>query len=218
MVEIKENDFIIIDYDMYANNVLVQTTNEKKGKENQIKSEKFEPMTIIVGKQFILKALDEDILKNKKDNNELNLTSEEAYGKRDTKLLRTFPKSAFNEHKMRPVVGITYDFNGMYGTVKAITGGRILVDFNNPLAGKKIKLSYKIIEKIKDINIKVSFVIESILKLPKEKFKVNNKEKEIIIQGPKELIPLTKQLTKTFSEFISNFDKDYTLKIEELKK
>jgi len=216
MVEVKENDFIKIDYDMYANDVLVQTTDEKKGKDNKIKSEKFESMIIIVGKSFILKALDEDILKNKKDRNELNLTAEEAYGKRDTKLIRTFPKSSFEEHKMRPVVGITYDFNGMYGTVKAVTGGRILVDFNNPLAGKKIKLSYNILEKIEDVGIKVGFVIESILKLPKNKFKVETKDKNITIKGPKELVPLTKQLTKTFSEFIVDF-KDYTLNIEELK-
>ncbi len=109
----KENDFIKVEYDMFANGILVQTTNEKKGKLANLKITNYKPFRMILGKNFLLKALDDDILTNNTSNKEkiLELTAQNAFGIRKKELVRVIPKSAFDEQKLRAIVGMTYDFN-----------------------------------------------------------------------------------------------------------
>lgn len=216
-MELKTGDFVEIEFDLYANGSLVQTTDEKKGKEANLNIKEYKPQSIILGKSFILKALDDDIIKNKKESNTLNLKTEEAYGKRKKDLLKTLPKSAFEEHKTRPVPGVTYDFNGMYGTVKSVIGGRVLVDFNNPLSGKEIKITYNIMKKIEDVCEKVKIIMKTVLSLTPEMFKVDKKEKDLILQVPMQLNPLEKMLKQTIQDFIPE-TKDLNIKIENFKK
>jgi len=216
-MEIKNNDFVKIEFDLYANDKLVQTTNEKKAKDAGLKIENKGPMTIIVGKRAIVKAVDEDML-NVKDNKTrtLELSPENAYGKRDNKNIKMLPKSAFTEHEMRAVPGMVYDFNGMFGTVKSVVGGRVMVDFNNVLAGKNIKVEYSIVEKIEDVKEKIIFIFENVLKLPQKLFRVDVEDKEVGITVPEELAKMQDVLKKSLEEFISDI-KDYNLKIQNFK-
>lgn len=213
----KEKDFVSIDFDIYANGELVQTTNEKLGKEKKLDIKEYKPQTMIIGSGFILKALDDNLLKEGKDKGTLNLKAEEAYGKRKKEFLKTFPKSAFDEHKVRPVVGMTYDFNGTFGTVKSVVGGRIMVDFNNPLAGKEIKLDFNVNKKITNIKEKISTVLESVLRMTDQMYNLEVKDKEITLFVPEQIIPIKDQLIKTFEEYVLDM-KDYKLKFDILKK
>jgi len=219
MVKIKDNEFIKLDFDLYANDKLVQTTEEKKGKEAGLNIEKYGPQTIIVGKGFVLKALDEDIVKNTQigETGILELKPKEAYGMKNKKLIKVLPKSAFDEHKMRPVVGVVYDFNGTYGTVKSIVGGRVMVDFNNPLSGKNIRIEYKVLSKVNDIDKKILNVFESILRIPNDMCNVKVKEKIVIIGVPEQIIMLKDHIIKSLNDFIGEL-KDYSVKIETFKK
>lgn len=217
-MELKKNDLIELEYDLYANGKLYQTTDAKKGKEARIKAEKFESQLMFVGQGFMLKALDDNLLKDSNDKEKtLELNVNEAYGPRKKDLLKVFPKSAFDEHKMRPIVGVVYDFNGMFGVVKSIIGGRILVDFNNPLSGKDIKLVYTVKAKIEDIAQKSSFALESILKIPTNMFKVEVKDNDLILKIPEQLFVLKEEIVKIIEEFVVEA-KNYSLKIENFKK
>lgn len=207
----KENDFVSVDFDIYANGTLVQTTNEKKGKEANLQVKEYGPQTIILGKSFVVKALDDAIVKKNKDS--LNLKAEEAYGKRKKELIKTFPKSSFDEQKIRPVVGITYDFNGMYGTIKSVVGGRVMVDFNNPLSGKDIKIDYEVSKKVDDICEKLAVVLESVLRIPRNMFELSAKEKVVTLKAPAQITQMNEPLTKAFIEVVPEF-KDYKLKTQ----
>lgn len=214
-MEIKDNDFVNVEFDIYANGQLASTTDEKKGKEANLQIKEYGPMSIIVGKAFVLKALDEAV--KKKESDKLELAPEDAYGKRQKELIRTFPKSAFDEQKLRAVPGITYDFNGMYGTVKSVVGGRVMVDFNNPLSGKNIVLEYKVVNKIEDVKDKIAVVLESVLRIPKNLFAVERNDKNVKVKVPAQLAALKDQLTKSFEEMVPEI-KDYTVEIESFKK
>lgn len=211
MTKFNTGDFVEINFDIYANDKLVQTTDAKKGKEANLNSKKFETETIVLGKNFILKALDEAILK--KDSGSLDLTADQAYGKRKKDLIKTFAKSAFDEQKLRPVVGATYDFNGMYGVVKSIVGGRITVDFNNPLSGKSIKVDYKVLKKVDDICDKISVILGNVLRVPKQLFKLSKKDKKIILEAPEQFVTMKEMLSNAFIEMIPEF-KDYSLEVK----
>jgi len=217
-----KGDFVTIKFDIYANNKLVQTTDEVKGKKAKLNIEKYGPMTIILGQNFILKALDNDILNNNNNNNKgnekiLDLNVDEAYGKRNKKLIKTFPKSTFDEKKIKAIPGITYDFNGMYGLVKSVVGGRVMVDFNNPLAGKNIKIIYSIIEKVEKINLKIDLIMNTILKLEKSNYNISINDKEIVLKVPEPLLMAKEHLIKSFNELIPEI-KNYSLKIQSFKK
>ena len=188
-MEIKDNDFVELEFDIYANGKLVDTTDEKKGKENKLEIKQYGPRQIIIGKAFVFNTLDNHIKENPIEKEyTLELEPENAYGKRTKDLIRTFPKSTFDEHKLRAVVGMTYDFNGMYGTVKSVTGGRVMVDFNNPLAGKDIKITYKVNKKIDDIKQKLDLVLDAILKIPKDMYEVETKDKSVKVMVPEQLV------------------------------
>ncbi len=214
MTEIKENDFIKVEFDIYANDKLVQTTNEKKGKEIGLEKKKYGPETIIIGKAFVLKALDDAIIKKKEDT--LELTPEQAYGRRKKELIKTFPKSVFDEQKLRVIPGMVYDFNGTYGTVKSAVGGRVMVDFNNPLAGKNIKLEYKFVSKVEDIKEKIDLVMETILRLPKNMYEIKSKEKDIEINVPEQIVQMKDMLIKSYEEIIPEI-KEWKVKIGKLE-
>ncbi|MCA9495303.1 MAG: FKBP-type peptidyl-prolyl cis-trans isomerase [Nanoarchaeota archaeon] len=198
----KENDFVKVDFDIYANGKLVQTTDEKKGKEAKLDIKEYKPMTMVLGKAFVLKAIDDDIIKNGGKNNTLNLKTEEAYGKRQKDLLKVFPKSTFDEKQIRAVPGVTYDFNGMYGTVKSVIGGRVMVDFNNPLSGKDIKVDYTNVKKLDDICEKVKLVLEVILRVPQTYFDVSEKDKKVTIAVPEQLLAMKDMLSKSIEEML----------------
>lgn len=220
MVEFKESDFVKVDFDLYANGKLVQTTSEKKGKEAGLQSEKFETATLILGKSFVLKALDEDILKGNTSGT-LELTAEQAYGKRDKTLLKTVQRKVFDEQKLRAVVGMVYDFNGMYGTVKSVSANRVLVDFNNPLSGKEIKVEYKDVKLVEDLKEKIEFSLENVLRLPKTYFDIKVDGKKVDISAPKEVVAIKDMITNALKDTLGEDtvkDLEYSFSEKQLAK
>ncbi len=209
----KKNDFVSVDFDIYANEKLVQTTSEKLGKVAGLKINSYGPQTIVIGKGMILPALDSAIMKKTKGT--LDLSVAEAYGSKKKELMKTFPKSAFDEQKLKAVVGMTYDFNGMFGAVRSIISNRVTVDFNNPLAGKKIRIEYSNAKDVSDVCEKIAFVMTNGLKIPKHLFSVKATGKNVVLRVPKNMVSMSSKLEAAFGEMILDL-KDYTLKFEEL--
>ena len=70
-----------------------------------------------------------------------------------------------------------------YGKIMTVTAGRVVVDFNHPLAGKSIKYSYKVLEKIEGEQNKVAAIIEINFSRDSDKFKIETGE-ELTITIP----------------------------------
>lgn len=219
---IKENDFVEIDFDFYINGKLSETTNKDLARKfGLIKDENQEvgPKIIVVGKNFILKKFDEDILEKQdfKKNFSLNLEPKLAYGIRDKKLIKTISKSAFKEQNTNPVVGAVFDFNGSYGVIKSVVGGRVLVDFNHPYSGKDIRIDYTLNKVVLDICLKVECVFLEVLRIPKNMFNISLNDKKVKISIPEQLLQIKEQILKTLEDYILDF-KDYSVEIEKFKK
>lgn len=216
-MEFNEGDFVKVDFDLYANGSLAETTDENKGKGAGLERESYGPSPIILGKNFILKALDDKILEGN-ESGELNLSPEEAYGERNKDNIKTFPLSVFREQKINPVVGQTYDFNGMYGKIKSNSGGRVMVDFNNPLAGKDIYLTYKVTEKLEDIKSKIDVIFETILRLPQHMYEISvGEDNKVTVKIPQEIESHSEAVKQAITENIKESD-NYTIEIESFKK
>ncbi|MGB9707853.1 MAG: FKBP-type peptidyl-prolyl cis-trans isomerase [Candidatus Pacearchaeota archaeon] len=155
----KKGDFIEIDFSAYTKDgMLFDTTRIEDAKKAgiEIKDKKFEPFVLCIGEAMLLKSLDKE-LENKDigKNYEVALKPEHAFGKRDPKLIKIVPLSAFTE---MPHAGMLVNVNGIVAKVISVTSGRALVDLNNPLAGKEIVYKFKINEIVLDNNKKIKAI------------------------------------------------------------
>ena len=96
------------------------------------------------------KQIEKDLI-NKDEQKEIILEYNEEnnpFGKRKPELIRLVKISEFRKRGINPIPGLIVNINGFPAVILSVSGGRVLVDFNNPLAGKKIKIVVKDIKKL----------------------------------------------------------------------
>jgi len=189
--KIKLHDFIEIDYTgKLADGTVFDTTDEKVAKEHQLHSpkQKYRPALVCVGERQILPGLDVQLV-DKELGKEYTVTlpPENAFGKRDIKRLKIMPMDMFRQHKVQPHPGLQVDVDGEMGLVTRVSGGRVIVNFNHPLAGKEVLYSYKVLRKVTDQKEKVSAFLSALLRLPAEALKIEVKDNAATVTVPGEL-------------------------------
>lgn len=214
---LKKKDFIEIEFtgktkegNVFDSNVKEELEKLHAGHSHPIATEKF---VFCLGEGMFLQSVD-DFLIGKPDSNfpesyEIELTPEKAFGLRNSKLVYTVPSRVFRENNMNPVPGEVFNFDGKLGKVLTVSGGRIMVDFNNPLAGKDIIYSIKILRKVDDLNEKIKSFIKFLFKKDVD-FEVN--EKKIIVKAEKKLIDFADLFRKKFKELF-----DLELEVQKIK-
>lgn len=149
MAAVKNNDFIEVEYTgrLKEDNSVFDTTDREIAKKNGLESENasYGPVIVCVGEGHLIKGIDNAIL-GKEDGREykFEFSPEEAFGKKNAKLIQLIPTGKFRQNKIHPVPGLQINIDGIVGTIKTVSGGRTLVDFNHPLAGKEVSYNLKI--------------------------------------------------------------------------
>ena len=189
--KIKLHDFIEIEYTgKLADGKVFDTTSEKVAKEHQLHSQnqKYKPAVICVGERQVILGLDLQLVdKELEKEYTVTLPPEKAFGKRDIKLVRIMPMDLFRQHKVQPRPGLQVDVDGEMGLVTRVSGGRVMVNFNHPLAGKEVMYSYKILRKVTDQKEKVTAFLSAVLRLPAEAMKIEVKDDAATVAIPGEL-------------------------------
>ncbi len=209
---IKKGHFIEISYTgiIKENNLVFDTTDEKVAKENNIFNPKAEygPIVICVGEGQLIKGLDADLM-GKELNKEykVEISPENAFGKKNAKLLKLIPTNIFIKQNIMPQPGLQVNIDNNIGIIKTVTGGRTIVDFNHPLSGKDIIYKYKIHKIINDTEEKIKSVLSIILNISKKKINVKyaaGKAEISMIKLPefieKEMIKKIKELVPEIKE------------------
>jgi len=150
---LNENDFIEIDYiARIKDNGIFDLTNKEIAKENNIynKDFKYKPVIICLGKGDIIKGLDSKIIGKDIGKYTIELNPEEGFGKKDGKLIKLVPTKEFTKQNIKPIPGMQMNLDGFMGKIISVTGGRTLVDFNNPLSGKELEYEVEIKRKVTD--------------------------------------------------------------------
>lgn len=139
---IQENDFIELDYTgkIKESGVVFDTTNEDEAKKAEVHNAQthYTPVIICVGKGQLLKGLEQQLIGKEIGTFTFSLSPENAFGKKDAKLLKLVPATIFLKQGVHPVVGLQVTIDGAFGTIRT-AGGRTVVDFNHPLAGHDIE-------------------------------------------------------------------------------
>ena len=205
--KVEKHDFIELNYTgKLADGTVFDTTLEKVAKDNKFYSEKskYGPVLICVGERQILPGLDNSLVNMEIDKKtEIKLSPENAFGKKDIKNLKIVPMEVFKQHKLNPHPGLQVDVDGVMGIVNQVSGGRVIVNFNHPLAGREVVYEVEILRKITDDKEKVKAYLEATLRVPKDKVKVESHETYLEAELPANLPPqIAEILSKKLSEII----------------
>ena len=148
MAVIKNHDFVEIEYTgrIKEDNSIFDTTEEKIARENNAydKNADYSSAIICIGEGNILKDLEEQMIgKETEKEHKFEISSDDAFGKKDARLLQLIPANKFRKQNIQPVPGLQLNIDGVFGVVKTVSGGRCYVDFNHPLAGKDLVYDVK---------------------------------------------------------------------------
>lgn len=206
MVTIKEKDFVELDYTgrVHDTGEVFDTTDESVAKDNELHDENstYAPVIICVGKGHLIKGIDEQLIgKEVGKSYTFAIEPEKAFGKKSPKLLKLMGAAQFRKQEIAPQPGLQVSVDGRMGTVRSATGGRVVVDFNHPLAGKALDYEVKVIRKVTSKSEKGKALIK--LLLGQEPESVKAQEKKLIVTMPTEMPPqVTEMLSKEFKELV----------------
>ena len=109
------------------------------------------PIVVILGAGHLLKGVEKALLEmDVGEEREIEIEPEDGFGKRDAKKIKLYPVKAFPKEGIRPFPGMRVTIDGQLGTIASVTSGRVVVDFNHPLAGRKLRYRLKVVEVITD--------------------------------------------------------------------
>ncbi len=191
-------------------------TDEKTAKENNIynPNTKYGPMTIIIGENMILKSLEDRLKKMKpKQKQKITLKPEEAFGKREPKLLKTFSLAFFRKQKITPIPGqyITLSDN-VQGKVLSVSAGRVKIDFNHQLSGKTLEYDITLNKIITGQKEKITSLLERTLRLDKKNIQISSTKEKTTIT-----LPTPKEIPKEAKSRITEIIKEYIKDIKEIE-
>lgn len=169
---LKKNDFVELDFiaKVKETNAVFDTTileeAEKAGllHEKEKDKGKFKPIKVCIGQGMLLQGLDKALEGKEIEKwHEIEILPKEAFGERDSKLVRILPLKAFREKGIEPVTGMTLGLDNILVRIAAVSSGRVITDFNNPLSGKNIIYKFRINKKIDDNKEKLEILAEFFL-------------------------------------------------------
>lgn len=215
----QKNDFIEIEFTgkikdsevVFDSNTAEELKKIHAGHNHPVETK---PFVFALGQDMFLSGVDNFLLKQNPQKfpaeYKIDLASENAFGKRNSKLVQLMPIRVFHEQRLNPVPGIPFNFDGRIGKVLSVSGGRVIVDFNNPLAGKDVVYEIKILRKVDDLNEKISAFLDFLFRTD-IKFAVENKK--LVLEMDKSLKPFAEMFKDKFKEIF-----DLELEVKEIEK
>jgi len=202
----EKGDFIEIDFvaRVKGSNKIFDLTRADIAKKEGIFDEKrkYKPLVVCLGAGHLLKGLDMELTKAEVGKEiEVEVKPEDAFGRRNPKLIQLTTLKQFKDKGITPVPGLQLSIDGALATIRSVSGGRVIIDFNHPLAGRILHYQVKVNKKITDAKEKVSGIID--LLIGDSDYSVKISEKEVNIEFDKDIQKQTQEvITKQITELI----------------
>ena len=189
---LQNGDFILIDYvaRVKETNEVFDTTNEEIAKKEHLYKEAdiYEPKLVVIGEGWVLKTLDTNLtLMEVSKPATCEISPDQAFGSRDAEKVRRIPLKQLLAKEINPVIGSRIEFNGKMATIRAVGSGRVLLDFNPPLAGKTLIYEVTVQKKLDSMEEQVGAIIHRRIPIvDQSKFSFTVKEKTISVEMPED--------------------------------
>ncbi|MFX1533603.1 MAG: peptidylprolyl isomerase [Promethearchaeota archaeon] len=164
---INEGDYVLVDYigkyeDESGKKRIFEVTIEEEAKTAGVwqKDIIYQPELAIIGKPgFLVKGLENALLGMKIGEQKIiEVDPEDGFGKREAGNLERIPVQKLRKMQVEKIQpGARVRIKGKIGHITTVSQGKALIDFNHPLAGKKLYFETTIREKIteKEEQIKI---------------------------------------------------------------
>ncbi|MBS3089362.1 FKBP-type peptidyl-prolyl cis-trans isomerase [Candidatus Pacearchaeota archaeon] len=210
METVQKNEFIAFRFKGYANESLFDSNIEVELKKLDPKA-KAEESIIVVGKGMVVPGLDRSFEgKEIGKEYEINLEAKDGFGERRRELVKTIPLKTFTDNKINPYPGLSLTLDGMLAKIITISGARVVTDFNNPLAGKKLRYVFTVTRKVIEDKERAESLFKVIFRMVPE-FEI---KESIIVKGPEILEQYVKAFSPQFKELMGR-ELSFELKEEE---
>jgi len=166
------------------------------------------PVILPVEEGILVKGLARFLKEKGPGEYEVTLSPEDAFGKKDARLIQLIPRSQFAKAGLKPYVGLEIEADGLRGRVISMSGGRITVDFNHPLAGKEVTYTIKVIREVTDPTETVPALIRLLLTIGDDAYQVQVEGKTIRLTTS-----LPEAFHKTLRDVVSQYHPDYTVEV-----
>ncbi len=189
---LQKGDFILIDYTakVKETNEVFDTTIEETAKKEHLhkEGEIHEPKLVVIGEGWVLKALDESLTTMEPNKpTTVEIAPKDAFGPRDPEKVKRVPLKQLTAKGTNPIIGMRIEHNGKMASVRSIGAGRVLLDFNPPLAGKTLVYDVTVNKKLETNEEKTAALIHRRIPVVEEaKFKFNIQEKTLTVEMPEE--------------------------------
>ncbi len=185
---VNKGDFIKIDYvgQVLDTGEVFDTTIKEKAVEAGLGGDdsRYKPILVVVGEKWVVEGLDESLIGRKVgEEYEVEIPPEKGFGRRDSKKIVTTTIRKLQRAGLQGDIapGMVINVDGAPAVVRAIAGGRVMLDFNPPLAGKRLKYWVKIREKITDLNGKIKALVERHFNEDVEKVSIEIVDGEVVL-------------------------------------
>jgi peptidylprolyl isomerase len=189
---LQKGDFILIDYvaKVKETNEVFDTTKDDVAKKEHLHKEGqiHEPELVVVGEGWVLKALDDalttmEICKPCT----VEISPDKGFGQRDPEKIKRVPIKQLYAKEINPGVGARIEFQGKNATIRSVGAGRVLLDFNAPLAGRTLIYDVTVTKKLDTEEEKVGAIIHRRVPVVEEdKFKLTLKAKNLTVDMPED--------------------------------
>lgn len=201
---LNKKDFIEIEFTGKTSEGEVFDSNIKEVIEKINPNVEAKPFVLCLGEGMFLKGV-EDFLENKElGKYTIELEPENAFGLRDSKKIQMMPLKSFKQHNVNPIPGAVLNFDGKMGKILTSAGGRVTVDFNHPLAGKKISYEINVLRKVEELNEKIKAFNEFLFR----------QEFPFKVEGKKLIFEVEEEVTKFIELFKDKFKNIFDLDVE----
>lgn len=205
---LSKKDFIEIEFTAKTKDGDVFDSNIKAELDKMESQQPAKPFIFCLGEGMFLQAIEKFLIGKEPGKHTIELNAENAFGKRKPEMVKLMPMKVFAEQKVNPFPGAMFNFDGQIGKVLSVSSGRVMMDFNNPIAGKDVIYEVDVKRKVEDLSEKIKSFIEFLFK---RELKFETKEKKIIIHADAQM----KQFVEMFAEkFKDIFGLDLEVKEE----
>jgi peptidylprolyl isomerase len=175
---LQRGDFVLVDYVMRVKdtNEVIDLTVEEVAKKEKVYREDgiYEPALIILGEGLILKGIEEELYRmNVGESKVIEIPPDKAFGERDPSKVKIVNARDLTKRGITPRVGTRVELDDGVAIIRRAEGGRVVLDYNHPLAGRTIVCEVKVVKKIEDVEEKIKELVHTRIKrVDKEKFRI----------------------------------------------
>lgn len=194
---IEKGDFVLVDYKLMLQDTrkIIDTTIREEAEKAGIAKENalYEPVLVIVGEGFLLKSLEEELIGLEQgQEKEIILPPEKAFGKRDPNNVKVFSAKEFSMRGVVPRVNMEVEIGGRRGTIISIGGGRVIVDFNHPLAGRTLVYDVRIVKVLSSKEEEIAELFHRWIRpIRSDELKVSIKDSVATLEVPERLFSIS---------------------------